>query len=433
LQTPAAQIASHPLQSPEAVLLDGIEDTSLYRLDADTSTFYRYPRGDYLLSTHFLRSGVIHANVGHRREDGWVGTQCHPAKSVLLASRPLGVRHLALFAALCGRCYETEDALQHFSLAWAASVMGYKESGGGPRLERVREALLTLYDTDLVWHEEDERGVRELHFRLLDAVYIGTGAGATAKLSGVAQQLLEGFSLLTYLKHDVLVALIQESEHAARLWMFLESDRQGRGWWHYRVFRNPTGEPRQETNQSIIAEVLGVDGWKNRGRVVEVIRKAIAVIVKLDGDRWSLRLERGKGRGMWNVKAKRHARPRPAKSQDDSAAYIAGGVQTGTWGCTGRYAGVYGQVCECPESASNRAPYRDALNRDETLTVVTPADRLERPADFLMPDREREKSSEDIALDAEQRCLAALRDYEEREAPDSYACQLPLDAHGGSR
>ena len=42
-------------------------------------------------------------------------------------------------------------------------------------------------------------------------------------------------------------------------------------------------------------------------------------------------------------------------------------------------------------------------------------------------------SSEDIASDAEQRCLAALRDYQERKAPDSYACQLPLDAHGGSR
>jgi len=310
--------------SLQPVNVETFEGLSLWREDGLT---VRPAKDNYLLSNFLLRSSVFVANPGRHTLDAPPVLPIRPKPGtrggILTAERTLAVRDLLLL----GHVFQVfhrlgcpEDAFVPLTTKEAALAMGYPRVGGR-QYRQARNAVDRLVHTLLVWTEWWPDGMAFWRrFRI-----VGGDAGIANLRTGLMERTglflspdgleIAQHTALTSLRQETARALVTRSEHAARLWLFLESEHIPGDGFDYHLFRaSPGDEPAVTNAQTYIAEVLGMDHWRERKRVAQDLRAVIDTIHAVDGERWQLRLDTSSKTGMYTLHVQRHRRPRPELS-----------------------------------------------------------------------------------------------------------------------
>jgi hypothetical protein len=193
-----------------------------------------------------------------------------------------------------------------FSLNEAAAAMGYQGSGSWQR-DLVRDSVGRLTAATITWSRVYQQGdavVEHFTWHLVDAS--GTtvschGGVGSVRLSEETVELLKD-GLMKHLKAPACRALVKADDVAARVWLFLESERMRDGFT-YPLIR---AESQTHSRQAFIAEVAGIGHWESHRKIKHRITRAIQVIEAKDDGRYDLRLY--KGHDGWMLRAKRTAR-----------------------------------------------------------------------------------------------------------------------------
>lgn len=328
--------------------LTELKETRLWREQGLT---FKPARDNYLLSNFLLRSPAFVPNPSRHADQTDLTTALPvvPAAGthggILTSSRVLGVRDLLLLGHI-SRAYHRlgcpDDGFVPISLGEGADAMGYSSTGGRQRAQVVA-AQDRLMRTLLAWWEWWEDGLlTRTRFRLFqeDRAAVDTRRGVVVplgvRLTTAAVEIAE-HTRLTSLHHETAKALVAADEVAARLWLLLESERIPADGFDYHLFRAAPGEePADANGQVYIAELLGMDHWQERKRVAQDVRGIIRTLHEIDGQRWTLRLDRrpDRGMGMYLLHVERKRRPRPE---------VRTGTEAGEVGTDG-YQGRYGRV-----------------------------------------------------------------------------------------
>lgn len=192
-------------------------------------------------------------------------------------------------------------------LGWAdgARDCGYEPGGAGTR-RLVWQSLIRLAQTRFEQGLEDGQVIV---WGPLDSAGKDPRAPRNARLAVKLHEVLVyqiHKGSLTYLSKPVLQELVNANGYAARLWVFLESEKlpaNARSAWKYPLFSHRKGEFDRETPVPPIAKLLRIEHWESRRRVAQVVRKAAHDVMAADST-YTLSLDHhGRDGGMWYLSA----------------------------------------------------------------------------------------------------------------------------------
>jgi hypothetical protein len=270
-----------------------------------------------VLPAKYLRHGAFVQRASSSDGITWAVSP-RPGPEALLVTVPgtyLTTRD-ALLLGEFGRRYllgMSKSRVLSFSLAEAATAMGL-EGHGGAQNRKAAAAVrrLTLATVSWAGPYTDANGEvfdSTFDYHLLDAsgTWVSDRAAAgQVRLSEETVALLED-GLLAYLATPVCRALVRTNDHAAKLWMFLESERL-RGWFSYHIMRPVVDGRPMASGQVYIAEVLGIEQWTNPRDIRNRIVRAVDDIEAADPGRYQFNLT-GKA-AVTILHVRRKARPR---------------------------------------------------------------------------------------------------------------------------
>ena len=198
------------------------------------------------------------------------------------------------------------DNIVRTSVNEACRFMGYSGEPGGKTRALVADSFFRMRAaTFQIAHKDADGEISTLTYGVID--WASTTDGAEVKLNDVlVAQFRAG--RLTYLTDAVFERLVKRDEHAARLWVFLESETLpalGRHPQRYGIFSAPGGEPDRDKHVPAIADLLRIS-WKVRRKVAARVKQAADVLVEED-PRYKLSVERAKVATMWNLLAARES------------------------------------------------------------------------------------------------------------------------------
>jgi len=172
---------------------------------------------------------------------------------------------------------------------------------GGNQYERASNLLFDLKCVAVRTRDGDD----ELQWGLIDWCRIVPSERAVrVRLSEQLAHLIRE-NKVAYWDSDTARQMLRRKKgaYAFRLWHFLEPQTL-RTKWPYRVFRAALGQKDEPMHSPAIVDVLGIGHWKNRRDVMRVVRSAVKLLAEID-PRYEIRVAHAKGRGQWNLWAKR--------------------------------------------------------------------------------------------------------------------------------
>lgn len=271
--------------------------------------------GQLVLPMQYLRAGIF--TPWSRSADGVTWTS--GGGRGIVVSPPGGYLTLrdALLLGVLGQRFLSvgnwDDRVVTLSLSECARAMGY---GTGSWYRRqAAESVRRLTAALLTWERRgvDTKGrpvLERCDWHVLDANQTRINpaeGGVRMRLSEETADLLaEGY--LTFLTSSVARSLVNADDVAARLWMFLASEKLSHDF-SYPLLRNSASP-----GQHCIAEIVGIAHWRTKRNVKTRIAKAIKNIEALDGGRYGLCL-RTNDQGVTYLNARRTSR-RALKSRE---------------------------------------------------------------------------------------------------------------------
>ena len=338
----------------------------------------RMPK-DIAMEKNLARAPIFAApRTMNSKTSGWetVGSLAKRDFCVFEPYGPLQTRDALLISHVIDQYASADcpgDRLVEMSQNEAARFSGYRSEGGKQR-RLIQGALLRMRSTTFQHYREKDGRSESLTWGLVDwAEFHGTpaGSGVTIRVSEqLAALVCEGS--LTYLNAETFAKLVDRNGYAARLWVFLESEKLPRldsGPFSYQLFSAPTGQEPKPSHVPALADLLRIGYWKNRSRVVQEITKAASVLCELD-PRYTLSVESARGTGMYCLRAKcgagaRSGRRVLAGSLPGTDGY-GEGVPTGGQGGTDRYEAPK----EAPANDRDSEVYRrNSLPSHDVITI----------------------------------------------------------------
>lgn len=173
-----------------------------------------------------------------------------------------------------------------FTIPGLAKALGLQHKGGR-QYELVRSSLRRLTSAVFADVQPDGRFESETGGALIAAYQTRSrpGVSSSAALNERTVRTLLRHPM-TYLDAPTWDALMARDLLAARMWVWLEGERVG-GEWRWSLFPNG-GEPvvlglhPPARRTTPVAQLLTLNNWSRRRRVVERIRAAAQVVVEID-------------------------------------------------------------------------------------------------------------------------------------------------------
>ena len=264
----------------------------------------------------------------------------HGARATIFAAKGLPtIRGMLLMAEVASRYVAAgcpPSRVVPFSLTEAAEEwMGYEQVGGRER--QIVKGELTRWRHLVINSRLRLPGnvLVETEWGLIDrwqTASRGHGPGkGWVRLSEEMARLLAAGSA-TFMDGDILRALVQENELAARLWVYLEAEGgpERPAGWRYSLWAAPAGQAPREDHWPSVAEFCLITDTKRR-RVVAKLRHAIDAIAAID-PRYHLAIVASKEPGMYRLDAHRN---RGNEVHDGSASRgdevrLLGAMRSGT-------------------------------------------------------------------------------------------------------